>query len=198
MADQPVNPLAGDLTTVTIVRSGGTQEVQGLIVGPGLAITPSDPDKVKPDRARFNLTHVPSGLAIQPHMCGVHVQEVAGIVAASPVDWTGDKDTVVAAVKAHDLVKKITRRCGDSYCEGDGPEPPSYNVRCQTCDWEYFDEYDEGPLSCEQAQRIADDHECEPWIEIHSPVTGKWHEKWSLSDAESKATSEQATAGDAR
>lgn len=192
MAEQPVNPLVGNLTTVTIVRSGDTQEVQGMIVKPGLAITPSNPDKVKPGRARFSLTHVPSGLGFRMRLCGVHVQEVAAIAAGSDVDWTVDKEAVVAAIQAADLLKNTRFSCFDSYCDGDGPEPPSYGVRCQTCDWDWFEECDEGSLSREGAERAAMDHECEPWIEIHSPITGKWHEKWSLSDAESKATSEQA------
>jgi hypothetical protein len=58
------------------------------------------------------------------------------------------------------------------HCAGTAPAPdetPSWSVRCKTCDWEYEDEYDEGPLTAAEAKQMADDHECEPWVEIRPP-----------------------------
>lgn len=183
-----VDPLIGELSPVSLVHNKERKEVQGRLLAPGLAITPSQSERVKPDRPRFNLTHTPTGLAFRTRMCGVHVQEAGRLAAESSVDWTiPDKDDMVAAIKATDLLDRVGPvTCGDGYCEGDGPAPPSYGVRCLTCDWEWEDEYDEGPLTLEQAREQASDHECEKWMEIHSPVTGKWHEKWAVTEAEAK------------
>jgi hypothetical protein len=185
-----VNPLTGTLDTVRVARGPDRVEVQGRTVKPGLAITPVAPEDERVGRPRYNLTHTPTGLALRTRMCGSHIEVAAKLAAESAVDWTiADKDEVVAAIKATDLLDHIVpiTRCGDSYCAGDGPEPPSYGVRCVTCDWEWEDEYDEGPLTLEDAKQQASDHECEPWIEIQSPVTGKWHVEYAVADAEAKA-----------
>jgi hypothetical protein len=194
-APEPVNPLTGDLTTVTISRRGNVREdVQARLVAPGLAITPDVPDEKRPDRPRFSVTHVASGLALRTRMCGEHVQVCAEMAVASPVDWTeADQPTLVAAVKETDLLEKTLpiSPCIYGYCTGDGPEPPTYSVRCNTCNWEWEDEHEEGPLSRKEAENQAADHECDPDIEIKSPVTGRWHHEWYLGEAEKKASAEQ-------
>lgn len=197
--DGPVNPLTGDLTTITVARRSGpppeTEDVQGRIVKPGLAITPARADKALPGRPRFNLTHEATGLSVEALMCGKHIQDAAALADASPVDWTAtDRHVVVADIKSTDLIQHLRTiaPCPDGYCAGDGPAPPSYGVRCQTCDWEWVDEDEEGPLSFEDAQRQADDHECEPEVQIMSPVTGKWHADWAVKKAEEEAAAATA------
>lgn len=190
---EPVNPLTGELTAMTVVRRSRpleTEEVQGRVVKPGLAITAAREDMDRAGRLRFNLTHIPTGLGVAMRMCGKHVQVAADLAAASVVDWTeADSKAMANAVKATDLLDLLrpVAPCPGGYCEGDGPEPPSYEVRCNTCDWEWFDEYDEGPLSREDAARMADDHECDPEVEIKSPITGKWHAEWLVRKAEEEA-----------
>ena len=160
------------------------------MLAPGLAITPSQSEQVKPGRPRFNLMHTATGLAFRTRMCGVHVQEAGVLAVDSGVDWTiPAKEDVVAAIKATDLLSRITpvSWCGDGWCKGDGPAPPTYGVRCNTCDWEWEDEHDEGPLTLREARRMADDHECETRMEIRSPITEKWHDEYALTDAEAKA-----------
>jgi hypothetical protein len=49
------------------------------------------------------------------------------------------------------------------------------------------DEYDEGPLSFKHAEQFADDHECEPEVQIKSPVTGRWHSTRDVARAEKAA-----------
>lgn len=69
-------------------------------------------------------------------------------------------------------------------CAGTGPQPdaePSWRVRCNTCDWEWEDEWDEGPLSAEQAKRMADDHECEPSVEIGPPGNNDWYHPYLVN-----------------
>jgi hypothetical protein len=184
-----VNPLAGDLTTIKVADSRASderREVQGLIVAPGLGITPHrDNDGEKPNR--YCLTHIPSGLAAGTNHCGMHVQQAAKTAIAADIDWTADKTTVVAEIKAAEgLIDALFHlRCTD-WCEGDGPQPPSYSVRCSTCDWQYDpdeDDYDEGPLTFEDARRMGRDHECEPFIEISVPDTSDWHPDWRFDKA---------------
>lgn len=56
------------------------------------------------------------------------------------------------------------------WCAGTATEPaPTWRVGCNTCYWEWEDDYDEGPLSQKEAKRIADDHECEPDTWVREP-----------------------------
>jgi hypothetical protein len=201
LSTEPVNPLVGDLATIAVARRSGppveTEDVQGRIVKPGLAITPARADKQLPGRPRFSLTHVPTGLAVEMQLCGKHVQDAANLAAASPVDWTAtDRHAVVADVKSTDLLQQLRSiaPCSDGYCDGDGPAPPSYGVRCNTCDWEWEEWDNEGPLSFEDAQRQAGDHECDPEVQIMSPITGKWHADWAVKKAEDEAAATQGGA----
>ena len=192
-AAEPVNPLVGNLTTISMTFHKEPYEAQGLVVKPGLAITPAYENRTRKNRFRYNLTHVPTGLAVRLDMCGTHIQEIAARAVGYPIDWALGKDEVIAAIKATDFLEKTTRRqCGGSFCDGDGPPPPTYGVCCDTCGWEWEDEYDEGPLTLEDAKRQARGHECEPYTRIMSPVTGKWHVEWALAEAEKKATPDWA------
>ena len=61
-------------------------------------------------------------------------------------------------------------------CAGgrDGEEPPkaeAWRVGCRTCDWEFEDEYNEGPLTEKDARSMASDHECEPDTWVKPPET---------------------------
>jgi hypothetical protein len=193
-----VNPLTGDLVTISVVRSTNPparEDVAARMIKPGLAIVSAKPDDQPEGRQLFNLCHVPTGLGVSMRMCGQHVQVAAELAAATPVDWTvPDKNDVVAAIKTTDLLDQLRpiSPCRD-WCAGDGPEPPSYSVRCHTCDWEWVDEDDEGPLSLKAAERLADGHECEPEVQIKSPVTDRWHATWDIARAE-KAAQQEAVA----
>jgi hypothetical protein len=56
------------------------------------------------------------------------------------------------------------------WCAGTatGPEP-SWRVGCDTCWWEYEPFDGEEPITQKEAQRIADDHECEPDTWVKAP-----------------------------
>ena len=57
------------------------------------------------------------------------------------------------------------------WCAGTTDKPaPGWSVGCHTCDWEWEDEFGEGPLDEKAAQRMADDHECEAWTWTKPPV----------------------------
>jgi hypothetical protein len=174
----PVNPLTGDLTTIRLksARSeGGFRDVEGLNVAPGLAITPSlDNNGKTPDR--YSLSHVTSGLAASGQRCGVHIQETAQIAIKSGVNWLLDQELVIAAIKKQaDLATQLMGGGCRDWCEGDGPKPPSWLIQCKTCDWTYDEFESEGPVATEaDARYIADNHECEPWLEIQAPGTDVW------------------------
>lgn len=197
-ATEPINPLAGQLQIVAVHDSKsatGAREVEGAPVAPGLAITPSQSERHR--NGRYCVTHLPSGLIVGRPCCGQHVQDVAAIAVRSGIDWNLEKNPLIEALRAVDgLMDQLAYRCSE-WCVGDGPEPPSYGVHCHTCDWEWEDEYDEGPLTREQARQMAGNHECQPEVLIQSPVTGKWHPDWQLKSAEADAadvTAEQAGA----
>lgn len=57
------------------------------------------------------------------------------------------------------------------WCAGTTDKPaPGWRVGCYTCDWEWEDEYEEGPLDEKTANRMAMDHECEPETWTKAPV----------------------------
>lgn len=63
-----------------------------------------------------------------------------------------------------------------------GVEPakpePSWRVGCDTCNWEYEDEWEEGPLTEEAAKEMARDHECEPETWVKPPITPEEQAKY--------------------
>lgn len=58
----------------------------------------------------------------------------------------------------------------------------SWRVRCDTCDWEWEDDFDEGPLDAKQAKRLADGHECEPDVLVMSPAGDRWLRTRQVND----------------
>lgn len=58
-------------------------------------------------------------------------------------------------------------------------EQPSWRVGCDTCNWEWEDEWDEeGPLNEKQAREMASDHHCEPETWVKPPPTREEQEKY--------------------
>jgi hypothetical protein len=172
-ATGPVNPLTEDAVKLTIDRHGQQVECPARIVAPGLAIA-LDPES-KTHRPRYLLVHTPSSLHLGFTRCGHHVQEVAQIAVEMGIDWTADKAAVIEGLKVDGRINLLrTGTWCRSHCDGDGPEPKSWGMRCTTCDYQWEDEYDEGPLDAKQAKRTAGDHECEPEVQIFDPTTNKW------------------------
>ena len=69
------------------------------------------------------------------------------------------------------ITGKALRKIVCPYCAGTAtePEPTGWRVGCHTCDWEWEEDDVEGPLTEEQANDIASDHECEPETWVKSP-----------------------------
>lgn len=61
-------------------------------------------------------------------------------------------------------------------------EPPGWRVRCNTCHWEYEDEYGDGPLSPKEARDMARDHQCEAEVEIAPADGDKWYDEYQVKD----------------
>lgn len=179
---QPFPPLGDDTVPVNVLKEGVPTQVQGRLVAPGLAITPSMGNKPhKP--VRYVLTHVASGLTTGLGRCAVHVEEAAERATGFGIDWTADKTAVVEAVKAAGVPNVLgTAPFCRGWCDGDGPEPKSWSVRCNTCGWVWEDEHDEGPLDAKQAKETARDHECEPDVEIAAPDSNRWVEPFQVND----------------
>jgi hypothetical protein len=173
---QPINPLVGDLQTINVAQTkhqgDGTREVPGRIVAPGLAIVPTVHNDGTPQH--YTLTHVPSGFRASGIRCGLHIQESINTATSHGIDWTVGKEQVIAAIKAVDgLPWELRGGCPD-WCTGDGPKPPSWRVRCDTCWWEWEDEHDEGPLDENGAREAARGHVCERQVEIQAPGADEW------------------------
>jgi hypothetical protein len=158
--------------TVTIQRYGKPVEVEGRVIAPGLAITPSVQDN------RYALTHIPSGLAFLTDRCSAHIDRVAEMAASLSaehgIDWTQDDKSLTGQPETRkklfvvaDAIQSEFGFCRGRACGQE--DAPTWRVRCNTCDWEWDDEYDEGPLNAKEAKRMARDHECEPDIEIQAP-----------------------------
>ncbi len=177
---------------VTIAdRKNTTRTVPGATIAPGLIVTAAyrhagyGQDKV-PIPRRYTISHAPSGLSIPtgPH-CATHLREAVNALPASGIDWTQDKDTLLADKgRLAELVIPPRRLCDNVHygCPGD-PDP--WHIRCNTCDWEYDPEdgdLGDVPTTAAEARRIANDHECEPWIEIRKPGTDTWQPPYVFSD----------------
>lgn len=57
---------------------------------------------------------------------------------------------------------------------GDDPKRPTWNIYCTTCDWQYLEEPDWTDLripilTAEEASKLAQEHECEPWFKFTDP-----------------------------
>lgn len=186
--------IGSDPVPVLILRGGERVEVLGRVVAPGLAITPVVDEK--PHRSRYRLTHVPSGLAVGAGQCAAHIAEAVERATGFGIDWTADKALVVEAVKAAGVpnVLGVAPFCR-GHCVGDGPQPPSWSVRCHTCDWWWDEEEDEGPLDAKAAKSMARDHECEPEVQIAPPDSERWVDPfWVNDDGTIRDSTRRATA----
>lgn len=169
-----VTPLTGELAAVRYRHTNTTDgwvEAAGKQVVPGLAIVASI-EPTTHGRLRFLLVHTVSGYSFGSQYCGACVTPAAKTTADLADDWTLDREALVAVLKTADLAtwSNATRGCAD-WCEpGDGPKPATFRIGCKTCDWEYDEDMDGFVITQEQADRIAFDHECEPWVEITKPT----------------------------
>lgn len=68
--------------------------VPGWLVAPGLAITDYH-GIARPWPGQYSLTHLASGLCIAS-ICGQHVDRAVRAAIATGIDWTGDRDQVLA------------------------------------------------------------------------------------------------------
>lgn len=60
------------------------------------------------------------------------------------------------------------------WCAGTAEPELSWKVRCNTCDWESAEDEDDEALDARDAKHLADDHRCEPWLEIQAPNSDVW------------------------
>lgn len=158
---------ATDTIPVTVENwRTGPQEVQGRLVVPGIAITPYSNTS-----DRFVLTHIPSGKAFLHSRCAEHIEVAAQAVReATDIDWTLPADQVTKVESVALLAQSITRdgtRDGCYPCRDEVDPATVWSVRCRTCGWE--DDGMAGPTSAKAARDLADDHTCEPDVEIEAP-----------------------------
>lgn len=190
---EPVNPLTGELATITVVDRrypSGVGEVQGRVVVAGLALVPTPKDSPK-EPNRYALTHIGTGLAVIPGTCGVHALQAAEKAISVGADWTiASQESMVREIKAIDafmeVLTSIRFACSPRWCTtGDGPEPSSWSARCLTCSWEWSEEEDDDwPLTREEAAAKAAAHSCGPEVELRSPETGSWAHPWNFEPNE--------------
>lgn len=158
--------------------------VEGEQIVPGLAITPAlkhndayDGSEINPNR--WALTHVPSGRTVVSGRCRLHIDQAAAVAGAAAIDWTiPDPKAMAAAIVAAkampDIAAVIGRGCPKWKTDCSEPDPPSWSVRCKTCDWVSEEDEDDGPIDGKRARYLADNHECEPWVEICPPGETRW------------------------
>ncbi|MEV0726046.1 hypothetical protein AB0I37_25110 [Micromonospora purpureochromogenes] len=165
--------------TVQIISRDKWVDVEGRIIAPGLAITPNSDDGT-----RFSISHLPSGKSLMQSRCAEHIEEAARLLTGhpKPIDWTRPEEAIVGDEALKDLVVSISEAVGRCYDCGPKYDGPTWSVRCTTCDWQWEDEYNEGPLDVEAARDMARDHECEPNVEMLPPGDGaKWVPEWRVS-----------------
>ncbi|MGN9802026.1 hypothetical protein [Micromonospora sp. L32] len=165
--------------TVQIIRGKDLIDVEGRIIAPGLAITPSGDEGT-----RFGISHLPSGKAVITGRCAEHVEEAARLITGhpKPIDWTRTDEAIVADEAAKDLVVSVNGAVGPCYGCGPKYDGPTWSVRCTTCDWDWQDDFDEGPLDVEAARSMARDHECEPNVQLRPPgENSKWVPEWRVN-----------------
>lgn len=172
-----------DTVTVTLRRRrGGALEengtVEGELVAPGLAITP------RRDSPGFSLTHVGSGLAFVTGYCDTHIRAAAERTLAAGADWTvdvsvltGDTHKATLGELARSIRDELGFECRKR-CYHDGA--PTCRVRCNTCGWQLDD--DDEWMDAKAAKRAADDHECEPEMQIWVPGPDRWFLPYQVND----------------
>jgi hypothetical protein len=184
--------LTEQITIAKTHRDTDGRTVPGLTVAPGLAVTPAfrwgRNSQLEPIPHRYSITYVPSGLKIPTGThCATHVRQAVAALVNTGVDWTRDRDALLADKdRFAEVAFSLRNLCpNDRYgCPGD-PEP--WLIRCATCDWEYdpdFEHDDDIPADAKAAKRIADDHECEPWVEIQAPGDTVWQSPNSFDEEE--------------
>jgi hypothetical protein len=171
---------ASDTATITVRTShrGAVMEVQGQPICDGLAITPHlDKDRDN----RFAVTHTASGLALIQGQCRTHIDRAAEVIqAATGIDWTAeDRPALVEQIKATALMVDIRAVLGAQGCpkwkaDCSEPDQPGWDVRCHTCGWQWEDDNEEGPMDAKRARDLADDHECEPEVQVCPPGETRW------------------------
>lgn len=164
---------------VQVLKGTELINVEGRVIADGLAITAS-----LGGGNRFVITHTPSGRAVVSDRCAEHVEAIAATIAKADIDWTRSdphevgndpevRRVVLGALENYPLCFK---RCNPST-----PAEPSWSVRCTTCDWEWEDEFGEGPLDAKAAKEMARDHECEPEVELCPPgEDARWMPEWRV------------------
>lgn len=141
---------------------------------------------------RYAIVHVNSGLSLPglDDRCRIHIDQASALIATlsaeHDVDWTFNsadlrgQDGAALRAKVIDIGHAVTaeidyscrlRACGQ-------PDAPAWGVRCTTCNWAWSDENDEGPLDGKTAKDIADEHECDPNVQIMVPASGGEPERW--------------------
>lgn len=166
-----------DTDEITVLVAFGAERipVRGRLVMPGLAVVPS---RWRPED-RFTLVHTVSGSKFLGDRCLPHINQAADLAATlsdqNNIHWgvgkeellgdTADRERLVQVLR--EIQNTIGLQCRERAC-GD-PGAPSWSVRCVTCNWEWEDDYNEGPLDEAEAKRLADDHECEPEVQVRAP-----------------------------
>lgn len=167
-------------------RDHGTLVVPGATVAPGIAITVAHRNATgDPIPRRYRITHIPSGLNIPTGThCATHARQAADSLIATGADWAQDKEALLADKDRFVSVAFANRGLCDNDRYGCPGDPDPWQIRCNTCDWEYDpeDEWGDIPIDAKAAKRIADDHECEPWVEIRSPGDGSWRRPSRFND----------------
>jgi len=163
--------------TVLVSKGGELIPVEGRVIAPGLAITAS-----LGGNNRYVITHTPSGLAVMNDRCAEHIDAIAALITAHPIDWTrSDPHVVGKDPEVRRVVSDANGKVGwcRGRCNPSTPPAPTWSVRCNTCDWEWEDEDGEGPLDAKAAKEMARDHECEPEVELCPPGDdAKWVPEW--------------------
>ncbi len=162
--------------TVTKLVGDKDAQVEGELIAPGLAITPM-PDRVE---ERFSITHMPSGRSAIQDRCAKHIEDAAALLLLADVDWTVPVAELVAQQAVKDLIASTSKALG--HCRRFCGTGPSWQVRCHTCDWEYEPELEDGPLDAKNAKWIADEHRCDPEVQIAAPDSTKWLATWQVND----------------
>lgn len=168
------------IQTVQIVMDGKLVDVEGRIIAPGLAITPS-----MYHEGWSCISHLPSGKAVISGRCPEHVEDAARFLTGhpTPIDWTQPEEAIVGDQAIKDFIVSVNDAVGRCYDCGPKYDGPTWSVRCTTCDWRWEDEFNEGSLDAKAAKDMARNHECEPEVELSPPGdSNEWFAEWLVKD----------------
>ncbi|MFG1955403.1 hypothetical protein [Micromonospora sp. NPDC048830] len=105
--------------------------VTGWPVAPGLAVHVTIQDGQRLD-GRYNLAHLPSGLAVAQQLCARHIDQAAVAAIATGIDWTDDAEQILTDPRTAPLRPGTTAWdwCGyDAFCRAEAyprPDSPVY------------------------------------------------------------------------